>query len=851
MKPVSLHKIGPFFGFALFILALTVLHHELKIYHFHEIVGGIHSISGGHLSLAILATFFSYLVMCGYDALALAYIRHPIPYARIFLASFIGSAFSNNMGFAMVAGGSVRFRFYSAWGLSALEIAKVVTFCAITLWVGFFALGGIVFISEPMIFPGIHHFPFTSTRIIGVFFLILLCFYLWLTFTWKKPIKFKEWEFSLPRPIVIVPQIVISMADWVLAGSVLYLLLPNSSDLTWFGFMGIYMLAQLSGMASQLPGGIGVFETVIITALSSKIPASHIMGSLVVYRGIYYICPLLFSLVLLGGRELIQKKEALKNVAQFFGRWMSAIVPPLFSVAIFLGGIILLLSAVTPAVHWRITGLNKLLPLPVIEVTHFLGSLVGVMLLILSRSIQRRIDSAYLVTLFLLGTGILFSLLKGLDFEESIVLMIMLIFLLPCRRYFYRKGSLISDRFGPGWTVAIALVFVSATWLGLFSYKHIEYSNDLWWRFSLHGDAPRFLRAMVGMGAFGFIFVFAHLLKPSRPKVKTDHMADIQKAASIVVSSTRSSSSLALLGDKSFLFNEKENAFIMYGIERRSWIAMGDPVGPKDEWPELIWQFYERCNEYGGWAVFYEIAHQNLFYYVDMGLSLLKLGEQGRVLLEDFSLEGSSRKGLRYTCHKLEKQGCVFSVIPPEKISSILPELKEVSDSWLERKNVKEKKFSLGFFDENYLQYFPIGIVQVNGKIMGFANIWQGAYKKEISIDLMRYRPDSPNGLMEHLFIQLMMWAKQNGFQWFNMGMAPFSGFENHELAPLWNRLGAYIFQHGEHFYNLKGLRRFKAKFDPVWEPRYLASPGGLALPRILIHIATLISGNIDKVLVK
>ncbi|MDO8141110.1 MAG: phosphatidylglycerol lysyltransferase domain-containing protein, partial [Candidatus Brocadiales bacterium] len=161
------------------------------------------------------------------------------------------------------------------------------------------------------------------------------------------------------------------------------------------------------------------------------------------------------------------------------------------------------------------------------------------------------------------------------------------------------------------------------------------------------------------------------------------------------------------------------------------------------------------------------------------------------------------------------------------------------------------KGFCTGFFDTEYLKNFPAGIVRKNGKIIAFVNIWLGAEKEELSLDLMRYLPESPRSVMEYLFLQLMLWGKQEGYQWFNLGMSPFSGLENHVLAPLWNRLGALVYRHGEHFFNFQGLRQYKEKFDPEWEPIYLASPGGLALPRILTNIALLISKSPKGVSVK
>ena len=191
----------------------------------------------------------------------------------------------------------------------------------------------------------------------------------------------------------------------------------------------------------------------------------------------------------------------------------------------------------------------------------------------------------------------------------------------------------------------------------------------------------------------------------------------------------------------------------MYAVEGRSWIAMGDPVGPDLRWPELIWKFRELSDRYGGRTVFYEVGPEPLHLYLDLGLSLLKLGEEARVPLTDFSLEGSARKGLRYTQRKLEKEGCRFEVMQPESVAAQLDELKNISDAWLTAKNTREKGFSLGFFQPDYIRRCPVALVIRNERIEAFANLWTGAQQEELSLDLMRYLPEAAEGVMEYLFI--------------------------------------------------------------------------------------------------
>jgi phosphatidylglycerol lysyltransferase len=174
--------------------------------------------------------------------------------------------------------------------------------------------------------------------------------------------------------------------------------------------------------------------------------------------------------------------------------------------------------------------------------------------------------------------------------------------------------------------------------------------------------------------------------------------------------------------------------------------------------------------------------------------------------------------------------------------------LKEISDAWLRDKSVREKRFSLGAFDPRYLMRTPMALVWQGEQLVAFANLFLNETKQEASVDLMRHVPDGPTGIMDYLFVELMQWARGEGYCWFNLGMAPLAGLHNRRQAPLWNRFGALVFGRGERFYNFRGLQRYKDKFDPEWEPRYMAVPGGIALPMILTNVASLISGGLSGV---
>jgi phosphatidylglycerol lysyltransferase len=423
--------------------------------------------------------------------------------------------------------------------------------------------------------------------------------------------------------------------------------------------------------------------------------------------------------------------------------------------------------------------------------------------------------------------------------------------LVASRREFYRKAAFTTERFSAGWIALIAIVLVCSIWLGMFSYEHVEYSSELWWQFALYGEASRFMRATVGVIIFLLLYAGFELLAPGRPVSVALDVDTVGTIDAIVKASKRTNANLAFLGDKQFVLNEKKNTFIMYGVEGRSWVAMGEPVGPEDEWEDLAWKFIELSDQYDGRPVFYQVQGQHLEFYTDLGLTFIKLGEEAQVDLASFSLEGNAHKSLRYTHNKIKREDYAFEIVPQEQTAGMLEVLKQISDTWLAGKSTREKGFSLGNFSPEYFKRFPAALVRRDEQIIAFANIWMGAEKEELSVDLMRYLPDSPDGIMDYMFTELLLWGKQEGYQWFNFGMAPLSGLDDRALAPFWSKAGSLIFRHGEHFYNFQGLRRYKDKFGPKWQAMYLACRGGFALPRILVNVASLISGGLKGTVMK
>ena len=844
-----LHKLSQLLPLLLFIGALYIAHRELQAHQLHEILTALQHTPHQAILAAFALTLINYLVLVGYDWLALRYTGHTqIPLLKMLGAALLSYAISNNTGHAWATGGSIRYRFYSKWGVPGWDVIKISLFQTLTYLLGALTLGLLGSLILPHYLthgvqePAVIHW-------VSIVCAVSLLIYWVAVWFWRKPVLIKGFALYLPSPLTAWRQTLIASLDVVLSALVLWALMYGKVQIDFGAFLVVFVVAQVMGVISQVPGGIGVFESAFLWLMSdieSRDEHLLLIGALLLYRAIYYFIPLLLAGGGLLSYELYSRRVMISASSQGLQRLLSAVVPQLYAVLLLFAGGVLLVSGSLPgnsaALHW----LSNLLPLPVIELSHLSGSLIGVLLLFLSRGVRLKIDAAWYGAVVLLGLGIVASLLKGLDWREALLLCLILLLLLPTRSHFQRQSSLLGMSYSKSWLAAIAMVLVGSLWMGIFAYRDIEYNHDLWWQFSYAGSAPRFLRAslliMSACIAYGVFRLFS--IAPPR-MFAPPTAAELAEAQAIVLQTDHTEGFLALLGDKSLLWNRERNAFIMFAATPQYWIAMSDPVGAKSAVEDLLWHFRELADQYGAKPVFYQVSPEFLPYYLDLGLSLFKLGEAAKVELATFSLQGKHRDALRTAINKFGKLAYRFEVLPATSVAAVLPRLQQISDAWLQHKNTREKGFSLGFFEDSYLHRTDIAVVKdETGLIRAFANIWQTTNHAELSIDLMRYDPDSPKGIMDFLFAELLLWGKAENFHWFSLGMAPLAGLERRPLAPLWHKIGSAIFDLGEQFYNFEGLYAYKEKFSPQWQPHYLAAPAGLSAPLILLSIARLIANG-------
>lgn len=820
-------------------LACFGLHQEWAGFHWASLWAAVRRIGPGEVVLALAFTFLSYLCNACLGLLAQRCLgQPPRGMGRELIQNFIIGAFNRNAGGSPMGGAGIRQRFAAEQEFPAERVGKVSLFTSLAASAGQLILGGILLCAQPPALAGI---PGALSQGMG---LLLMLSGLVLVFIAFRP-RFGTQE--MPQvwssPSVAVAGIAIAMLDRLFAGLALWVLFPGTPGPDVLPVVTVAILARILASLTLVPGGLGVLELLITRALAGSLSAPDLATALVSYRLLYYILPFLAAILEIGLWRLHPRGAGLGKKAL---RGWSMIAPRLASWLALGGGFILLLSANTPIEESR-RGLVALLPLPFVEASHFISSLAGALLIVLARGLQRRIETAWWLSVAAMMGGVIFSLVKGFDWEEALVLAFLLVCLLSSREYFHRHAALWTYRFTSGWWLMILSLVGATVWMGFFAARNVPYRNELWWHFALKGDASRFLRALIGSAGVFVVVALAQALRPAKPR-QAPASLEPEVLDDLVRASDHSDAALAWLGDKQFALSSDGRSALMYADQGNSRIVMGDPLGDSDAAGDLLWQFVERAQDEGMRPVFFQISVTEMPRFVDMDFKLYKLGEEAHVPLMSLTLEGAEGRKLRHARSRFQREGLTFAIWKTSEVVANIALLRSVSDIWLAEHRAGEKSFSLGRFESSFVSRFPCGVVKdASGRVVAFSTLWLTQDKEEFSVDLMRHLPDTPNGVMEAMFVEIMLWGREQGYRIFNLGMAPLSGLSTHPLAPMWHQIATLIFRRGESLYNFQGLRSFKEKFNPVWEPRYLAIQSAWTLPSALIDVTAITGGGLRR----
>jgi lysylphosphatidylglycerol synthetase-like protein (DUF2156 family) len=828
-------KLGAPLAMAAFLaVAAGVLYRHLREYPWSSLSSDLSALGPRQLALAGLATVASYLAMTGYDALALRYVEHPMPYRRYAAASFVATAFGNSLGASAVVGAALRARVYSAWGVPSFAITRIIGLNLVTLSLGCALLASVGIAAEPARVALALHLPVWLTCALAGSLIGGVLAYLAWAGSGKRPASVRCWRIDRPSRRLALGQVALSTVEWLLMAAVLYALLPGEAGIGFGAFAAIFVIATAAGLVSNVPGGLGVFESVLLLGLGGALTPVQLVTALVAYRFVYFLAPLAAAAVLLAVLESQRDRAWFGGLVERVG----VLTPSVLAFGTAAIGVVLVLTGDVPG--------DSRAP----DLTTFTASLSGVLLLLLARGLHRRLRGALAVTVAVLA-AVLPAAATHHAYGLSSAVVLLLALLLLARGAFYRTTSVLSDPRGWLWSGAVAgILSFFVWWHDLWAGQGLV-DDRTWLAASASGGTPGPVRLGLAVGLAGVLVAGSRLQAPAASSVTTATQDELLRAEPILATASHGNASLLWCGDKRLLFSGGGNALLMYQVEGRSWVVMADPVGDPAEFDELIWRFLDLCDRQCGRPVFYSVRADLADLYRRHGLSLVKLGEEATVPLAQFSLEGKGRGKLRSECKASVRAGCVVQILSPHQVDPLLPDLRAVSDEWLADRNAKEKRFSLGAFDEDYVRRFPLAVARLDGRIVAFASLWASGGRHEVKVDLMRRVGDAPRTVMSHLFVECMSWGRDQGYQSFSLGMAPLSGLRTDGAASFWDRIGHFLWTHGEHFYNFQGLRQFKERFNPEWQTRYVASPGGPALPVMMLNVATLVGGGLRGIVTR
>lgn len=801
---------------ALCVCALHIVYNECKTQDLSALWVSLNTTPFLGILAAISLTAVNYLILALYDCLALRYSgHHQIPIAKIAPAAMLGYAISNNTGYAWAAGGSIRFRFYAKWGVLGWDMLRISLFETVTYLLGAFSLG----LLGSLILP---HYLLTNPNqdsqllhVVSLTCTAFLIIYWGAIWGWRKPMCIKGVVINLPSLRMAACQTLIASIDIIVSAFVLWALLPEQTPIHFGIFLIVFVVAQALGFVSQVPGGLGVFESAFLWLMSDIAGSDQhlaLMGALLLYRVIYYFIPLALAGTGLFAYEMFTHRAVLKSSGRTIYNMLLLFVPKPYRIILPFIGITLYNAEAISANLKPATWLHDLTPLTVLLVCFGLSSVMGLGLVIVAQGANLTFNSAHDR-----------RLRSRTNFKSAVI---------AWGKHLLHNAV---NRYIALFTGVTALITVMPE----------DHRIIAWWRlFTEQSTAPTITQASWSIAVLTTTLVLHRHLNFTAPKsLIKPSTYELNAAALVIQQSEDTRGYLAFLGDKYLHWSEDRTAFIMFEATPNFWIAMGDPIGNQHAVTQLLWSFREQAHQYGAKAVFYQVSPAFLPDYLELGLNFYKLGEEAKIDLTTFNLQGRSRSSQRGIRNRLTKQGFQFSIVSQDQVKPLLPELREISNRWLTAKNTGEKSFSLGFYDDAYLCRTDIAIVRNEQyEIVAFANILKSANNQELSFDLMRYNPDIKGGIMEFLLVELMLWGQAQHYRWFLMGMAPLAGLKRHPLAPMWHKVGTVIFHHAEAFYNFEGLYHYKEKYDPVWEPRYLAAYSKCSIPLILLLITRLIS---------
>lgn len=799
-------------AFLIFTISIFQLKNEIQSIDFKKV---LQVISGrpiiytiGLILIGILGIF----ILCFYDYILLSIFKSKkISKLKMFKVSWIANSFNALLGFGGIIGSSIRYSLYKPiikeYEVNKLNKAVSLLMISTISGVGFLSLLVVSNIFSYSIL--INEKPFL--KVVLWFCSILLPIYIAII-TIKPPLKEKRW---LGLQFTIV-----SIVDYLTSGVVMYAAMRFLGiDINFIEMESIFIIATIAGIVSMIPGGLGSFDLLFLlgTTKELNIESDLVLISLFLYRLSYYILPFLIG-ILLSINELQQKARSIVNNLQFviFTRELGTVAYSISKKQIsYIGRTIISISFIIISIYFIeisfLTFINydyiqntlqlAILPLyfstSLIMVINVVGILGGA-----KESLYHLKIIASLLTVCVTYTFFVYG---------SVVLLSFILLLFLWTIYFLLKNWIdvycVKSSFIEKFLGSLVLIYAIRELLIIhFLFEEIQLRKNI-------------------MISIILVLLFSILLILSRVKIRSNLWLDFLDKSMVQsilnLYGGNNLSHLIYLKDNKLYWDKENDLGVIFQETAHNIFILGDPIGDYKNIFKFLNKLLLKANHNGKHLIFYQVSKEHLNHYNDLNFNIFKIGEEGIVDLDEFSLSGKKKRGLRATNNQLDKLNYTFEIIDFTNVDNIFDELKKISDNWIGER--KEMTFSIGEFEKSYLEKAPIGVLKhdLENKIIGFVSIMPSYTTKSISIDLIRWDTELDIAMMDALYLKTMLWAKNKGYSKFNIGMAPFSDSNNNN-STLKHAIIESIYSNSQYLYSFKGLRQYKEKFKPSWNSKYV-----------------------------
>ncbi len=643
-------------GVLLLVGAVYVVQREFRHLNVRDVGHALAEIPRLSLWEAAALSVLSYGLLTFYDKLATIYADHHVSYVRCAFASFCAYALAHNLGFAAVSGAAVRYRLYAHWGLSPYQIGKVVAFSSLTFGLGGMTLGGLILFTEPSAVPGLSMLlPHWAVFLCGLAMWLVVATYITLASLFPV-LRFRGREVDLPGWRMALGQVALATADVSLTASIFYVLLPHAAGLTWHRFLAVYLGSYALGLASNVPGGLGVFDTAMLLGLkSSHVGAPMVLGAIAVFRLFYYVVPLFIAGALFAGNEVLVSRRRLAGAAvPGQARWSE----PDLAVAASIGGVAIcgamLLSIGVLDTHPDYSWIDSDYASFAASAGQYVPSLIGTTLMVLALGLAQRVTLAWGTTIAFLLAGAGVTALQGEPTFVPAILTVAALSIAPFRDAYYRSARLFSGPLRTSTIVPFLGLLFSVVWLASFEPKVRNLAQTSWWAIVLSHRAPAPIRLAVALAVLLALSALWNVIRPGRVRAVPWNAESRLRYAAFGALPPHEADGLVM--------GELGRSGIPFRRIGRVLLGLGDPVGAESDRVSAVWRLRDLAQQEGCDAAVWRAGADLLKVYADLGLTALPLGQDGLPAAEDAPVPQTPR---RYLCCVVERDlGVLLPLLP-------------------------------------------------------------------------------------------------------------------------------------------------------------------------------------------